>query len=179
MSSAAAGAAEQPGALERGGREPLARLVFAGLLVACLLAFFLTQRLKHSPTAVQDFKLTPYFSPTPSGRHKQELISFKLSHAEHVTVEVIDSRGNVVATLLRRYPAPRYKPFSLRWNGRRGTARGYRTARTASGRTYLVPHNAGRPAPGGEYRVRLTLSRQRNPILSPHSFTLVAVRAGG
>ncbi len=174
MSAAAAGAAGEPGAPARGGREPLARLVFAGLVLACFLAFFLTQRLKHTPTAVQDFKLTPYFSPTPAGHHKQELISFKLSHAERVTVEVIDARGDVVATLLRRYAIPRYKSFSLRWNGRRGTARGYRTASTASGRSYVVPLNGGRPAPGGEYRVRLALSRQRNPILSPHSFTLVA-----
>jgi hypothetical protein len=155
-----------------GGPGKLAAAVFAVLVVACFLAFFLTQRLKHRPTSVQQFKLTPNFAPTPAGRHKQEQISFKLAHAERATVAIIDARGNVVATLLRRYPVPRYKQLSLRWNGRRGTARSYRTVTTPGGHTYLVPANSGRLAPAGEYRVRLRLSRQREPVLSPRSFTL-------
>jgi hypothetical protein len=68
---------------------------------------------------------------------------------------------------------PRYKQLSLRWNGRRGTARAVRTRTTPGGRIYLVPQTRGRPAPAGEYRVRLTLSGQSNPVLSPRSFTLV------
>lgn len=164
-----AGAGDAPGA---GRPDKLAAAVFAALVGACFIAFFLTQRLKHRPTSVQQFKLTPNFAPTPAGRHKQEQISFKLAHAERATVAIIDARGNVVATLLRRYPVPRYKQLSLRWNGRRGTARSYRTATGADGHVYLVPANRGRLAPGGEYRVRLTLSRQREPVLSPRSFTL-------
>ncbi len=172
MSAAAAGA---DGARERGRErvDPLARAVFAALVVACFLAFFVTQRLKHTPTVVQQFDLTPYFSPTPAGRHKQEQISFKLAHAERVTVTVIDDRGNTVATLLRGFPAQRYKRLSLRWNGRRGSARRYVVRTTSDGHTYLVALNTGRPAPAGEYRVRLDLSGQPNPVLSPHSFTLV------
>jgi len=155
-----------------GGPGKLAAAVFAVLVLACLLAFFLTQRLKHRPTSVQQFKLTPNFAPTPAGRHKQEQISFKLAHAERATVAIIDARGNVVATLLRGYPVPRYKQLSLRWNGRRGTARSYRSVTAPDGHTYLVPANRGRRAPAGEYRVRLRLSRQREPVLSPRSFTL-------
>src|SRR5262249_17884676 len=45
----------------------VARAVFALLVAACFAAFFVTQRLKHTPTAVQMFKLTPFFSPSPSG----------------------------------------------------------------------------------------------------------------
>ncbi len=157
----------------RAGSEPLARAVFAALVLACFIAFFLTQRLKHTPTAVKAFELTTNFAPTPSGRHKEEEISFKLAAAEPVTVAVIDARGNVVATLLHDYPAPRYKQLSLRWNGRRGTAHGYRTASTPHGRVYLVPRNTGRLAPSGEYRVRLTLGHRSGPVLSPRSFTLV------
>jgi len=155
-----------------GGPGKLAAAVFAVLVLACFLAFFLTQRLKHRPTSVQQFKLTPNFAPTPAGRHKQEQISFKLAHAERATVAIIDARGNVVATLLRGYPVPRYKQLSLRWNGRRGTARSYRSVTAPDGHTYLVPANRGRRAPAGEYRVRLRLSRQREPVLSPRSFTL-------
>jgi hypothetical protein len=175
--SAAAAGAEGGGAeaepARRGG-DPLGPVVFAALVAACLLAFFLTQRLKHTPTAVQNFQLTANFSPTPTGRHKQEQISFKLRNAEEATVSVIDAKGTVVATLLRHHPVPRYKQFSLHWNGHRGTASSYRVGRTASGHPFLVPANRGALAPPGEYRIRLNLSRQRSPVLSPRSFVLVA-----
>ena len=182
MSAAAAGGSDgtgparpagdaAPGA--RGGGEPLARWVFAALVLACFVAFFVTQRLKHSPTVVQRFELLPSFSPTPGSREKEAQISFKLRSAERATVAVIDSGGSVVATLLRGYPVPRYKQLSLRWNGRRGTARGYRVAFTAHGHRYLIPHNTGRIAPAGEYRIRLTLSGQSSPVLSARTFKLV------
>ncbi len=169
-----AAAAEAGGAHEaRDGRpDKLATAVFTALLIACFLAFFLTQRLKHRPTGVQQFKLTPNFAPTPAGRHKQEQISFKLAHAERATVTIIDANGNLVATLLTQYPVPRYKTVSLLWNGRRGTARSHRTVTSSTGHAYILPANRGRLAGTGEYRVRLRLSRQREPVLSPHSFTL-------
>lgn len=153
--------------------DPLAPVVFAVLVLACFVAFFITQRLKHTPTNVQDFDRTPFFSPTPQGQHKLEDVSFKLAHAERVTVQIIDSQGDVVATLLAGYPLARYKKLSLRWNGRRGTAHSHERRETPHGQPYLVPDNTGRPAPAGEYRVRLELSRQHNPVLSPWSFTLV------
>ncbi len=155
------------------GHDPLARAVFALLVLACFAAFFITQRLKHTPTAVQDFKLTPRFSPTPAGHIKQEGISFKLAQADGVTVTVIDSNGATVATLVRDHAVARYKQFSLRWNGRRGIARGYAQTSTPSGRTILVPRNRGKLAPPGEYRVRVSLRHRSQPVLSPRSFTLV------
>jgi len=175
LSAAAGGAGGQARDAGAGRRQidPLARGVFAAVVVACFVAFFLTQRLKHAPTAIARFELTPNFAPAPTGRHKEELISFKLSHAERATVAIIDSRGNVVATLLRGYPVPRYKQLSLRWNGRRGEARTVREASTPAGHRYLLPRNTGRLAPAGEYRVRLTLSGQSNSFLSPKSFALV------
>jgi hypothetical protein len=158
----------------RGAPDPVATAVFAVLVLACFAAFFVTQRLKHTPTLLQRFEHTPAFAPRAAAPEmRQERISFKLSHAEAVTVSIIDAQGNTVATLVRGYPVPRYKQLSLRWNGRRGTARSYRVATTESGRPYLVPQNQGRLAPAGEYRVRLTLSAQPNSVLSPHSSTLV------
>jgi hypothetical protein len=148
--------------------------VFALLVVACFVAFFVTQRLKHTPTAVQSFKLTPFFSPTPAGHIKVERISFKLARAEEVTVAIVDSKGNTVATLVRAHAVPRYKQFSLRWNGRRGTAHGYTVAPSADGRsTVLTPVTVGALAPAGEYRVRVNLREQNREVLSPRSFTLV------
>jgi hypothetical protein len=147
--------------------------VFALLVVACFAAFFVTQRLKHTPTAVQRFELTPFFSPTPGGRLKLEEISFKLSHADEVTVTIVDSSGNDVATLVRDWSVARYKQFSLRWNGHLGVAHRYGSATTSSGRSVLVPGTRGALAPAGEYRVRVRLRRERREILSPRSFTLV------
>jgi len=158
----------------RPAADPLASAVFAALVIACFAAFFVTQRLKHTPTALQRFERTPTFSPaSPSPEARQEKISFKLSHAEAVTVTVIDTKGNTVATLVNDYPVARYKQFSLRWNGRRGTARSYTVLTSASGHQSLLPATRGAPAPAGEYRVRVVLHGQgEREVLSPWSFTL-------
>jgi len=147
--------------------------VFALLVIACFAAFIVTQRLKHTPTAVQDFKLTPRFSPTPVGRIKAERISFKLARADEVTVTIVDSAEHLVATLVRDLPVARYKQFSLRWNGRLGTAQTYTVALGAKGQTIVTPFNTGRPAAAGEYRVRVYLREQRRSVSSPRGFTLV------
>jgi hypothetical protein len=146
-SSAARSAQSQPPA------DPLARWVFAALVIACFAAFFLTQRLKHTPTAVQSFHLTPVFSPVPTGHIKEERISFKLTQAEMVTVTVLDAKDNEVATLASARPVPRYKLFKLRWNGRLSAT--------------------GSAAPAGEYRIRVSLLGQHRQVTLPRSFTLV------
>jgi hypothetical protein len=143
------------------------------LVLACFAAFIVTQRLKHTPTAVQRFQLTPIFSPTPSGHIKEELISFKLAHAEEVTVTITDSAGRTVATLVRDEPVARYKQFSLRWNGRMGTAHGHTVLSGPDGTTIVTPMNDGRPAPAGEYRVWVSLREQHRSLPSPTGFTLV------
>jgi hypothetical protein len=155
------------------GSDPLARLVFALVVLACFAAFLITQRLKHTPTAVQEFKLASAFSPYQTGNARLEAISFKLAQADAVTVTIVDADGNTVATLVRDYPAPRYKQFSLRWDGRRGTARRYGHLVSPNGRTLLVPENPGSIAPPGEYRVRVSLRHRSLPVLSQRSFALV------
>jgi hypothetical protein len=150
-----------------------AKVVFALLVLACFAAFFVTQRLKHTPTAVQQFRMTPRFSPTGSGHIKQERVSFKLANADDVTVTIINARGDLVATLVREHPVPRYKVFSLRWNGRLGTAGRYALLPGTNGRTIVLPANEGALAPAGEYRVRVRLRGRALPVLSPRSFTLI------
>ncbi len=147
--------------------------MFALLLIACFAAFIITQRLKHTPTAVQNFEMTPSFSPTPSGHVKEERISFKLANAERVTVTILNSAEQTVATLVRDRSVVRYKQFSLRWNGRAGTARSYTVAAGPEGTTIVTPVNTGSPAPAGEYRVRVFLRTQKRSVLSPTGFTLV------
>lgn len=175
MSDAAAGADGARGGVQTTapGSDPLARVVFAVIVLACFAAFLITQRLKHTPTVVQEFKLTPYFSPYPSGHEKQAQISFKLEHAEDLTVTIINAAGNTVATLVHDYPVARYHTFSLRWNGRRGSARRLRRALSPNGLTIYTPANDGAIAPAGEYRVRVSLQHHR-PVLSPANVTLVA-----
>jgi hypothetical protein len=155
------------------GTDRLAQIVFALLVLACFAAFFVTQRLKHTPTSVQSFKLTPIFSPNPTGHIKEEHISFKLAQADEVTVTILDANEDQAATLVRDRPVVRYKQFSLRWNGHRGTARRFTTLSGPDGTTIVVPVNTGAPAPAGEYRVKVSLREQRRSVLSPSSFTLV------
>ena len=66
----------------------LARVVFARWCSRASPRSSFTQHLKHTPTVVQLFKLTPHFSPTPAGHIKQERISFRLAHADEVTVAI-------------------------------------------------------------------------------------------
>jgi hypothetical protein len=147
--------------------------VFAVLVVACFAAFFVTQRLKHTPTIVQRFELSTSFSPDAKGAGALEEISFKLSHADDVTVTIVDSSGSDIATLVHEDPVVRYKQFSLRWNGRRGAARGYTVLTTRNGHAILLPANHGKLAPSGEYRVRVSLREQHRSVLSPRTFRLV------
>jgi hypothetical protein len=122
---------------------------------------------------VQAFELTPFFSPTAHGHIKLEAISFKLSHSDEVTVTIEDSAGDDVATLVRDHALTRYKQFSLRWNGRRGSASRYGFISTESGRSVLVPLTRGTPAPAGVYRVRVSLRDEHRSVQSPRTFTLV------
>ena len=175
MSEAAAGADGARGGAQAAapGSDPAARIVFALLVLACFAAFLITQRLKHTPTVVQELKVTPYFSPYPSGHFKQAEISFKLEHAEDATVTIIDSDGDTVATLVRNYPVARYRTFSLRWNGRRGGARSLQRTFSPAGLAIYTPANDGSIAAAGEYRVRVGL-QHHGPVLSQLGITLVA-----
>ncbi len=168
----AAGSAA-PAPARRPATDPLAAAVFALLVVACFAAFFITQRLKHTPTVVQRFELTPTFEPRSSEPEaRTEHISFKLANADAVTVTILDAGEEPVATLVRDRPVPRYKQFSLRWNGRRGDAHRYTEIVSPSGHHPLVPVNTGPLAPPGEYRVRVHLRDQDRQVLSPRSFKL-------
>ena len=143
-----------------GGDTPLGRAVFGALVVACFGAFFVTQRLKHTPTVVQRVMMTSYFVPIPGSPHALERISFRIAKADHVTVTVIDSAGDQVATLMAGAPVKRYTQTRLFWNGHRD----------AGG----VPE-AGPVAAPGAYRLRFSLRDQNRTLNSPRSFTLTLI----
>jgi len=152
------------------GVSRLAGAVFAALVLASFAAFAITQHLKHTPTVVQNFKMTGHFSPAAGGRHALEHLSFRIAHSDDVTVAIEDSSGTVVATLLRDRPLARYTQLSLVWDGRRGPSAPPRGAGTP--RDPLLARDHGPLAAAGEYRVRVSLRAQHRTVQSPRSFTL-------
>ena len=158
-----------PGAIEAGRAQRLARAVFAVLVVGCFAAFGVTQRLKHTPTPVQEFKLDVSFAPTRipaaacrgrvpkrqvNSSRRVEYFAFKIAQADDVTVEIVDAANRGVATVVRDLPVQRYKPLSLCWNGQLGSG------------------ERGGPAPPGTYRVRVRLRSQDLTRYSTRSFEL-------
>ncbi len=154
---------------ETGQAQRLARVVFAVLVVACFAAFVATQRLKHTPTPVQEFKMDEAFHPTRvpaatcrgsvpaslvNSSVRVEYLAFKIAQADAVTVEIADSANNRVATIVRDLPVQRYKPLSLCWNGQLG------------------PTESGGVAPPGEYRLLVHLHNQDLTRYSTRSFRL-------
>jgi hypothetical protein len=146
-----------------------ARIVFAALVLASFAAFFITQRLKHTPTVVQRFELIPFFSPTPSGHHKQERISFKIKQYDKVTVTILDSQERAVATLARERPLGRYRQLTLLWDGREGP----NTPASEAPGLLVKSFNGGPAAPAGEYHVRVSLHEEERTVISPKGFKLV------
>lgn len=151
----------------------IAKVVFAVLVVACFGALLLTQRLKHTPTVVQKFMLTPRLDPYAGGEAAEERISFELKQADRVTVAIEGPAGEAVATLVKGLAVGSSQTLSLRWNGRQGTAQGYGVLRRADGYTTLLPRTRGAVAPAGEYTVRVSLRRQKRTVPSPRTFELV------
>jgi hypothetical protein len=151
----------------------LARVVFAVLVVACFVAFVLTQRLKHTPTPVQTIEMDkvfyPHRAPAAACRGKVaisqvnsteriEYLSFKPAQAEPVTVEIINSGEKSVATIVRALPVEKYKQLSLCWNGQLG------------------PTQSGGLAPPGEYRLQVKLPDLGRTVKSTNTFKLEAPR---
>ncbi len=149
--------------------QKLARVVFAVLVVACFVAFVLTQRLKHTPTPVQEFKMDESFTPSRApaaacrGRvparlvnssERVEYLAFKIAQADEVTVAIVDGANHDVATIVRDLPVERYKPLSLCWNGQLG------------------PTQSGGLAPQGEYHLSVSLRNQSLTRDSTHGFKL-------
>lgn len=135
-------------------------LVFAVLVIASFGAFFVAQRLKHIPTAVQQLKLDSAFYPEGGGVPASEPISFQIEREDLVTVRILDAKGALVATLVSRHPLRAYTTYETSWNGLRGAA-------GPQGRP------AGSPASRGEYRVQVLLAHRKVEVRSPTMVRLV------
>jgi hypothetical protein len=134
--------------------ETLTRAVFALLVVATFAAFFVTQRLKHSPTLVESGKAGTYITGAP--HHRSVAVSFRIKRADQVTVTVVGPRGDDVDTLASDSPMVAYKHRRFTWYG-------------------LT--SAGTPAPNGIYTIRLRLRDEaRSVALTRPTGQLVMIR---
>lgn len=157
--------------VEHGPTQRLAALVFAALVVACFAAFFVTQRLKHTPTIVEAFKMTPSFvpeaRPTTWCRHplarsqvlrgrQFEYISFRTSQAVRVDVIVVTAAGTEVATIVSDIATRRYRRLSICWNGHEG------------------PQQQGGLAKPGQYGVEVRIRGAGRSVPAQRTFRLLA-----
>ena len=168
---------DNPSQLPRGGvasqedgrPSVLATCVLALLVVVSITSFFVIQRLKHTPTAVQGFERTPSFSPTaipaascraPLSRaevlasKRLEYFSFRTAHTERVSVSVISRSGRLIARIVNHLPLHAYRRVSLCWNGQRGAS------------------ESGGLVSAGEYRLQIGLSPSGREVDSPLVFML-------
>jgi hypothetical protein len=134
--------------------ETLTRAVFALLVVATFAAFFVTQRLKHSPTLVQAVTAVPYIYAARG--HQSAVISFKIKRADEVTLTVVGPNGDDVDRLATRVRMPAYQQRSFRWGG---------------------VTSAGHRAPIGLYTIRAELrDADRSVLLTRQDGRLATIR---
>ncbi|MEA2270134.1 MAG: hypothetical protein QOD55_2500 [Solirubrobacteraceae bacterium] len=128
-----------------------AGIVFATLVAATFGAFFVAQRLKAAPAVVGEFKRTPFFSPNRDGRFDRATVRFELRDEDRVTLAVVSARGDEVRELIGGRTYLPYREIRARWDGR---------------------DDAGRRAPDGVYRFRITLQEQGRNVVMPQSVRL-------
>jgi hypothetical protein len=118
----------------------------AALLVATSTAFVVTEKLKLTRNPIVGPRVDKLFSPTCDCATDSAAIEFRLRNPDRVSLEIIDSGGNVVRELARDRPQGR-AAMSYVWDGR--------DAR-------------GEVVREGAYRPRVHLDRQRRTIVMPN-----------
>ncbi len=121
-------------------------LIVLGLLGATAAAFAVTERLKLERSPITGTKVDRVFSPVCECARDVAVISFVVRRSEMVTVDLLDTAGRSVRTLVRnrREPAGR---VSYTWDGR---------------------DNSDRIVPEGRYRPRVRLERNGRTIVLPN-----------
>jgi len=119
---------------------------FALLVAATVAAFFVTQRLKTTDPVVIGVRTLGFFSPVTKGPQRATYASFFLKRDDDVTVTVLDSQGDRVATLADGRSVPARTRVTFRWDGRDAN---------------------GRIEPDGDYFFRVGLARQGRSLTLP------------
>ena len=118
----------------------------AALLVATSAAFVVTEKLKLTRNPIVGPRVDKLFSPVCDCASDTASIAFRLRKPDRVTVDVIDSKGDVVRELARRRPQGR-RVVSYAWDGRDAD---------------------GQVVAEGAYRPRVHLDRARRTIVMPN-----------
>jgi len=121
-------------------------LLVTALLTATSAAFVVTEKLKLTRSPIVRPVVAKVFSPTCDCPTATAEIRFRLRRPDRVSVEIIDSRGDVVRELARSRAQGRAF-VSYVWDGR---------------------DTAGRVVDEGTYRPRIHLARQRRTIVMPN-----------
>ncbi len=116
------------------------------LLAATAVAFVYTETLKLTLSPILGTRVDKIFSPVCNCDTDTATISFRLRHADRLTVDLIDGDGDVVRELVRKQPETRGSVMFV-WNGR---------------------DNLGKVVPEGVYRPRIHLARGRRTIVLPN-----------
>jgi flagellar hook capping protein FlgD len=121
-------------------------LIVLALLGATAAAFAFTERLKLEKSPITGTRVDKVFSPVCECARDVSVISFRLRKRATVTVDILDSSGNAVRTLVRdrREQAGR---VSYTWDGR---------------------DDAGRVVGEGVYRPRVRLRQHGRTIVLPN-----------
>jgi len=99
--------------------KPLVRAAFAALVLATIVAFFVTQQLKGEFPLVIRFAAGPAdISPNRDGFRDSSEVGFDLSRPARVSFSVVDGNGNEVRRLVddKRLPGDSHNRYT--WNGR-------------------------------------------------------------
>jgi hypothetical protein len=121
-------------------------VIVLALLVATATAFAVTERLKLEKSPVTGTRVDKIFSPVCECLHDVAVISFRLRKPETVTVDILDSHGNSIATLVRDQHEQKGR-VSYTWDG----------------------HDAaGLVVPEGRYRPRVRLRAHGRTIVLPN-----------
>ncbi len=140
------GAARDGEALSRRGPTVLV----VALLVATAAAFVFTQRRKLEPSTIAAVRVDKLFSPVCRCSERAATLEFRLRRPDVVTVEIVDTGGARVRTLVRRRSVGT-RALRLAWDGR---------------------DEAGDVVESGTYRPRLRLEREGRTFLPPSPITV-------
>jgi hypothetical protein len=133
----------------------LSTIVLLGLLLASAAAFAITEHLKLIKSPIYGPQVTNVFSPVCRCATDKAVIKFKLRHPDTVTVSIVDSGRNVIATLPVRVDSPAKKRLTFTWNGH-----------TSAGT--VVPN-------GSVFQPQVHLSHGRYTILMPNKISVDTV----
>ena len=121
-------------------------LIVVALLGATAVAFAVTERLKLERSPITATRVDKVFSPVCECVRDVAVVSFVLRRGETVTVDILDSHGDAVRTLVRKRREPRGRVFYT-WDGRDA---------------------AGAVVRNGRYRPRVHLERHGRTIALPN-----------